>query len=133
MEVNENLVTTKKPFTFTFFLRAITIYIKFVFVSVERCQGCRRLTASGAYLLGDTQHKNYCALFFIWVIFIFTLLYFCFATHIWCSVLVLPWGLDLGGGDCSDRPDQNESWSGRLGCLWYILRRRHLSCFARTK
>ena len=30
-------------------------------------------------------------------------------------------GLDLGGGDCSDRPDQNVSDPDRLLCLLYIF------------
>ena len=49
-------------------------------------------------------------------------LYYLFATHIIFSSRPSPGsrGLDLGGGDCSDRPDQNVSDPDRL-IVYYIF------------
>ena len=51
--------------------------------------------------------------------FIFTFFIFCSLLML-CSVLVPPRGLDLGGGGCSDHPDQDESRSG-LFIIYYFV------------
>ena len=114
MEKKQKSSHNEETFYYLQFLGATNIYIYFLFVywvmpglsSVDSQWGIITLNTYQIIIV------LYCEVFYL---YLFIIMFFSLLIFIQFSSL--PEVSILGGGDCSDRPDQNESWSGRL---WYI-------------